>query len=149
MERFLGNIDAKADAKGRVFVPAAFRKNLQTTGSSRWIMRKDIFQDCLVFYPEEIWNQELDALRAKLSRWDKKQQNIFRKFVMDAETLEMDSNGRVLISKRYMQLAGITSEIRFIGMDYTVEVWAKEKIENFSMSSEDFESGIEEYMSSL
>ena len=149
MERFLGNIDAKLDAKGRVFVPAAFRKNLQTTGNSRWIMRKDIFQDCLVFYPEEIWNQELDALRVRLNRWDKQQQNIFRKFVMDAELLDMDSNGRVLISKRYTQLVGITSEVRFIGMDYTVEVWAKEKVENSTMSPEDFEAGIGKYMSSL
>ena len=149
MERFLGNIDAKVDAKGRVFVPAAFRKNLQTTGSSRWIMRKDIFQDCLVFYPEEIWNQELDNLKARLNRWDKEQQNILRQFIMDAETLDMDTNGRVLISKRYMQLVGIASEIRFIGMDYTVEVWAKEKIEKPLMSPEDFEAGIQKYMSSL
>lgn len=147
MDRLLGNIDAKADAKGRVFVPAAFRKILQSAGVSRLIMRKDIFQDCLVLYPEPIWNEKLDNLREKLSPWDEGQQNLFRMFVLDAEVLDMDANGRVLIPKRYMQLVGILSEIRFVGMDYTIEVWAKSKLEKPLMSSDDFKKGIQKWMS--
>ena len=42
--RFLGNIEAKADAKGRVFLPAVFRKVLQASGEEHLIMRKDVFQ---------------------------------------------------------------------------------------------------------
>ena len=48
MNQFLGNIEAKVDAKGRVFVPAAFRKLLQLQGEDWLVLRKDIFQDCLV-----------------------------------------------------------------------------------------------------
>ncbi len=146
MDRFLGNIDAKADAKGRVFVPAAFRKILQTSGIARLVMRKDVHQDCLVLYPENIWNQELDELRSRLNRWDEEQQNLFRMFVMDVEILELDANGRILISKRYMQLAGITGEIRFVGMDYTIEVWSKNKLEKPLMSPGDFKKGIQKWM---
>ncbi len=146
MERFLGNIDAKADAKGRVFVPAAFRKILQTAGVSRLVMRKDIYHDCLVLYPENIWNQELDTLRARLNRWDEAQQNLFRQFVLDAEVLEMDASGRILISKRYMQIAGISSDIRFVGMDYTIEVWSKNKLDKPLMSPDDFKKGIATWM---
>ena len=47
MIRFLGNIEAKADTKGRVFIPAIFRKQLQAASEERLIMRKDVFQDCL------------------------------------------------------------------------------------------------------
>jgi MraZ protein len=147
MERFLGNIDAKADVKGRVFVPATFRKILQSSGSSCLVMRKDIFKDCLVLYPESVWNKTLDALRSRLNRWNEEQQEILRQFVLDAETLEMDANGRILISKRYLQMAGISSEIRFVGMIETIEIWAKRELEQLQLSPEDFKKGIEKWMS--
>ena len=54
MLRFLGNIEAKADAKGREFIPATFRKQLQIASEERLIMRKDVFQDCLTLYPESV-----------------------------------------------------------------------------------------------
>jgi MraZ protein len=147
MEKFLGNTDAKADTKGRVFVPAAFRKILQSSGSSRLVMRKDIFKDCLVLYPENAWNETLEVLRSRLNCWNEEQQNIFRQFVSDAEILEMDASGRMLISRRYQQMTGISSEIRFIGMGDTIEVWAKSKLEKPLMSPEDFKKGIEKWMS--
>lgn len=53
MIRFLGNIEVRADAKGRVFIPATFRKQLQAASEERLIMRKDVFQDCLTLYPRE------------------------------------------------------------------------------------------------
>ena len=68
--RFLGNIEAKIDVKGRVFFPALFRKELQKAGEERMVMRKDVFQSCLVLYPESVWNEQLDHLRARLSRWN-------------------------------------------------------------------------------
>ena len=40
-----------------------------------------------------------------------------------------DGNGRILLPKRYLQMAGIQSEVRFIGVDSTIEIWAKEKAE--------------------
>ena len=61
--RFLGNIEAKTDAKGRVFLPAVFRKELQAFCEERLVLRKDIFQSCLVLYPESVWNQQIDILR--------------------------------------------------------------------------------------
>ena len=81
--RFLGNIEAKADAKGRVFLPAVFRKVLQASGEEHLIMRKDVFQPCLVLYPESVWNTMLDALRQRLNRWNAKDQQVFRQFVAD------------------------------------------------------------------
>ena len=39
--RFLGNSEAKTDAKGRVFLPAVFRKQLQAASQECLILRKD------------------------------------------------------------------------------------------------------------
>lgn len=144
--RFLGNIDAKTDVKGRVFIPASFRKILQTSGNTCLILKKDIFQDCLILYPETVWNDELEKLRERLSIWNEEQQNIFRQFIRDVEMLEIDSNGRVLIPKRYLQMAGIISDIRFMGMFDKIEIWSKDNSEKTKMDADSFKRGIEKYM---
>ena len=136
--RFLGNIEAKIDSKGRVIIPAIFRKKI---AEEQLILRKDIFQDCLVFYPEEIWNQELEELKKRLNKWNKKHQLIYRQFVSDVEILTVDANGRVLIPKRYVQLANIENEVRLIGMDEKIELWAAhDDIDSPFMTPEDFVS---------
>ena len=144
--RFIGNIEAKSDSKGRVFIPVTFRRALQTTGNSKLMMRKDIFQECLVLYPEESWNTQLDALRSRLDRWNARHQMIFRQFVADVEEISIDSNGRILIPKRYMKMAGIEQEVRFIGMDDTIEIWAKEKLDKPFMSPDEFSNELEKIM---
>ena len=78
MIRFLGNIEAKTDAKGRVFIPATFRKQLQGEGEERLVLRKDVFQDCLVLYPESVWFATQEQLRQRLSKWNARQQAVFR-----------------------------------------------------------------------
>ena len=145
--RFIGNIEAKTDSKGRVFVPAVFRRTLQSAGIDRLMMRKDIFQDCLVLYPETTWNKRLDEMRERLDVWNRNDQNIFRKFVAYVEEVTLDSNGRILIPKRYMAAAGIQQEVCFVGMDDTIEIWAKEKFEESLMDAETFSIEIEKTMS--
>jgi len=139
-------MEAKADVKGRVFVPALFRKCLQSEGEDYLVLRKDIFQDCLVLYPGTVWEKEIETLRGSLSRWNKEQQQIFRQFVLDAERLEMDANGRILIPKRYFKLVSIETDIRFLGVDNTIEVWSKEKLEKPLVEPREFSSKIEELM---
>ena len=147
MVRFLGNIEAKVDDKGRVFIPALFRKQLQVATEEKLIMRKDVFQDCLTIYPESIWNEELNELRSRLNKWNSKHQLIFRQFVSDVEMVIPDGNGRILIPKRYLQICKIHNDVRFIGVDNKIEIWAREQTEQPFMSPEDFGSALEEIMS--
>jgi MraZ protein len=144
--RFLGNIEAKTDAKGRVFLPAAFRKVLQPSGQEALVMGKDVFQNCLKLYPESVWNEQMDLLRSKLNRYNRQHQEILRQFVSDAERIELDGNGRFLIGKRYLQLAGIDRDVKFLGMDDTIEIWAAEKAEKPFMEAELFGEALEDVM---
>lgn len=138
MIQFLGNIEARTDAKGRVFIPATFRKQLQAASEERLVLRKDVHQDCLVLYPESVWFATQNQLRQKLNKWNAKQQMIFRLFVSEAEVVLPDGNGRILLPKRYLQMAGIQSDVRFIGMDNTIEIWAKERADRPFMDAEAF-----------
>ncbi|MBQ8442956.1 MAG: division/cell wall cluster transcriptional repressor MraZ [Bacteroides sp.] len=146
--RFLGNSEAKTDAKGRVFLPAIFRKQLQAAGEECLIMRKDTYQDCLVLYPESVWNEQMNELRSRTNRWNPKHQMIFRQFVSDVEIITLDSNGRFLISKRYLKLAGIDQEVRFIGLGDTIEIWSKEIADKPFMDPEEFEKELSAIMGS-
>ena len=126
--RFLGNIEAKADTKGRAFLPAVFRKVLQASGEENLVLRK------------------LDFLRQRLNRWDKMQWQIFRQFVSDAEVVTLDANGRFLIPKRYLKLAGIEQELKFIGVDDTIEIWSKDNSEVPFVEPADFGNALQTLM---
>ena len=147
--RFLGNIEAKIDAKGRVFLPSVFRKVLQASGEENMVLRKDVFQSCLVLYPESVWNEQMDALRQRLSRWNAAHQQIFRQFVHDLEILTLDGNGRFLIPKRYLKKAEIEQTVRFIGMGDTIEIWSAANTENPFMEPEAFGKALEKVMSPM
>lgn len=143
--RFLGNIEAKTDSKGRAFLPVVFRKTLQMSGEENLVLRKDVFQPCLVLYPESVWNEQLDLLRSRLNRWNAKEQQIFRAFISDAISITLDGNGRFLIPKRQLKQAEIEQGIRFIGMGDTIEIWKAE--EESSIDPEEFSKTLEEIMS--
>lgn len=144
--RFLGNIEAKTDAKGRAFLPAVFRKVLQGAGEENLVLRKDVFQKCLVLYPESVWNQRLDLLKSQLRPWKPAHQQMFRQFVSEAEVVTLDGNGRFLISKRLMRIAEIEQDIRFIGMDDTVEIWAPANLEQILKTDTEFGEEFENIM---
>ncbi len=144
--RFLGNIEAKIDAKGRAFLPSTFRKVLQGSGEERLVLRKDVFQPCLVLYPESVWNEQMDLMRSKLSRWNKQHQEVFRKFVSEVEILTLDGNGRFLIPKRYQRMAEIEQDVKFTGMGDTIEIWSIQKAASQQMQAEAFGQALEELM---
>ena len=144
--RFLGNIEAKADSKGRVFLPSVFRKVLQASGEENLVLRKDVFQKCLVLYPESVWNARLDMLKNQLRPWKQTHQQMFRQFVSEAEVVNLDGNGRFLISKRLQKVAEIEQDIQFIGMDDTIEIWAPKNLRQTLQSEEDFGREFEQIM---
>lgn len=146
--RFLGNIEAKTDAKGRAFLPATFRKVLQAAGEEVLVLRKDVHQRCLVLYPESTWNRKMDALLEKINEWDDVGQQVLRQYVSEVEVLTLDGNGRFLIPKRYLQMADIEQAVRFIGVNDAIEIWASEKTAEPFLSPEEFSARLKELMTS-
>jgi MraZ protein len=144
--RFTGNIDAKTDEKGRVFIPANFRKVLQQTNLDALILRKDIFQRCLVLYPEKVWDSMVDAIAQRTNPFDRKGREALRGFVAGAEKINIDGNGRILIPRRYLDSADIQSEVRFIGMDNSIEIWSRQKAEELLTNTEKLAENLEQIM---
>lgn len=144
--RFTGNIDAKVDEKGRVFVPSSFRKILQKEDQQGLILRRDIFQRCLVLYPEQVWHEQVNAITAKTNMFDRNGRHALRQFVAGAESVSLDSGGRILIPKRYLEEANIRNDVRFIGIDNTIEIWNRQDAEAILSQPEALADTLEEMM---
>lgn len=147
--QFIGEYPAKADAKGRVFLPAAFRKVLEAENEQGLVLRQDIFQHCLVLYPESVWGAQLDELRGRVNQFNSKQQMLLRMFEADAEPVELDSQGRLLISKRKLQYACIESDVRFLAMVDRIEIWSKQALEELKAQNENLGQELENMFGQL
>ena len=145
--RLLGNIEAKTDSKGRVFLPAAFRKVLQGEEGTALVLRKDVFQPCLTLYPESAWNEQMDIVRQRINRWNPQHQQLYRQFLSDVEIVYPDSSGRILIPKRLLEAAGLSQGIRFIGMGDYIEVWSSAATSQPFLAQDDFKREMEQLMS--
>lgn len=146
--RFVGTIDAKLDVKGRVFLPSDFRKQLAGS-DQQLVLKRDAYQPCLVLYPYSVWNAEVDALRARLNRWDPRQAMVFRQFMANVEMVTLDSNGRFIVQRQLIEELGITNrEVRFIGVDDRIEVWSKTKMEQQFLDNDAYGLSLAELMAS-
>ncbi len=132
MSTFIGNIEVKADEKGRIFVPAGYRKILAEGDSRRIVMRRDTDNACLIFYPEQVWNEKVSALRNALDEWDPEDQLLLMQFMSDAEILEPDNQGRILLQKRNLeclndgQTTSDSNGLVFVGMYDRFALWKPE-----------------------
>ena len=136
MKTFLGKIEAKIDVKGRVFVPSVFRKVFSEEDRERVVVRMEADEKYLVVYPESVWNKQVLDLQSKLNEWDPEDQMLLMQFVGDAEMLDFDAQGRVLLPKRLQSRLGGDSELIFVGMVDKIALWSKSMYEEqFAMKA--------------
>lgn len=139
MSTFIGKYEAKADVKGRIFIPSAYRKLLPDGEREKVVMRRDAENECMILYPEHVWNAKVEQLKATLDEWNPADQMLLMQFVADAEWLDIDSQGRILIAKRHLQSISVeNSELLFVGMIDRFAVWGKNRYEQSKMSQTDF-----------
>lgn len=147
MNTFVGNIEARLDEKGRIFIPAAYRKILAEFGSKCIVMRRDTDNECLMFYPEGVWNEKVEQLRATLNEWDPEDQLILMQFMADAEYLEMDGQGRILLQKKNLETIGAQQDVLFVGILNRFALWAPETFANKRLSQSELAARLRAKMS--
>ncbi len=150
MNTFMGTYTVKLDEKGRIFIPAGYRKMLVEMGQRSIVLRKDTDNACLIVYPETVWNKKVEVLSETLNEWDSEDNMLLTQFMAEAEQVEMDSQGRVLLQKRLLQLLqseqASTSELLIVGMRDRFAIWDKETFEASMMDSKDFAARLKERM---
>lgn len=146
MSALTGNIEGKLDSKGRAFLPATFRHQLGD--ENVFYLRKDLFENCLVLYPAQTWENIVSELRHRLSPWVRREDQIFRQFVAEADRVELEENGRMLLPKRLLNSLEIKGGIKFLGKITTIEIWPMDKVEETFVDDGEFSMELENLMKS-
>ena len=146
MTTFIGNIEARLDDKGRIFIAAADRKILAEYASRKVVLHREPENECLVFYPEQVWNQRVSELQEKLDEWDPDDQMLLMQFMSEAQLLEPDNQGRVLIQKRDLEQIGAEGDVVFVGMLNRFALWSPQRFEERKLEKKDFAAALRKKM---
>jgi MraZ protein len=147
MSNLHGEYACKLDAKGRLIVPAALKKQLPKAAKDVFFINRG-FEKCCVMYPANEWDIIAGEIN-KLSDYIKKEREFKRYFLRGASRLEMDAASRVLLPKSLLEYAGISGgEIMLLAYGNKIEVWSKVAYEQMlSEEPKDFSALAEEVMS--
>lgn len=139
MTTFIGEYTAKIDDKGRIVFPAPL-KNLMPAGEDmRFVVKKDIYQDCLEMFTFSEWERQSEEVKSRLDFFNKRHAMFWREYVRNRAIVEPDEKiGRISIPKKLLDSIGAAKEVVFSGNDFKIEIWAKEKYEQCSLSEEQF-----------
>jgi len=122
----LGEYNHNLDTKGRVSVPSKFREDL---GES-FIVTKGL-DNCLFVYSKKEWETFETKLKS-LPITNTNARNFIRFFFSGATECEIDKLGRINIPQILRDYAGLKKDISIIGVSTRVEIWDKEKWNNYT-----------------
>jgi len=138
MYQFSGNNEAKADNKGRLFVPALYRKPLEKAGEETLYLELDERSKCVKLYPGSVWKKMDEELRQRTNRWDENDMKFYRQFTSRFEPVELDSAGRVLIPKRHLDKIEVETEALFVGVSDYFEIWNRDNFNRSLLNEEEY-----------
>ncbi len=137
MTTFIGEYTVKVDDKGRLVFPSAFKSAVPSDGDLRFVLKKDIFEDCLEMYTFQEWEQQSSQVKSSLNFFNRDHAAFWREYMRDRAVVEPDEKlGRISIPKKLLEAIGVTKEVVFSGNDYKIEIWAKEKFEASRISND-------------
>ena len=146
MQHFIGTYECKADAKGRIMLPAALKKQLSNHLNKSFVIKRAVFNSCLELYPLDQWESLMEKVN-KLNRFNKKNNDFIRRFTAGVKLLEIDATGRLLIPKDLTNHAKIYKEVVVSSVVNILEIWDKGLYEKaIDEANTDFAALAEEVM---
>jgi len=118
---FRGATKVTLDAKGRMAVPSRYRERLAARCDGHIVMTVDK-DHCLLVYPLPDW-EELERKLVRLPSMNKTARRIVRIMVGYATEVDMDTNGRLLVSRELRDFAGLEKDGVLIGQGNKFELW--------------------------
>ncbi|GIR42761.1 MAG: hypothetical protein CM15mP53_06770 [Ectothiorhodospiraceae bacterium] len=95
---FKGIHNLSLDSKGRLGIPITYRDHIMGLLKGSMVITIDTEEKCLLLYPSSVWSKIQDKI-SKLPSFNKNARRIQRLLIGHAEDIDVDSNGRILISK--------------------------------------------------
>ena len=128
---FTGAHRVRVDDKGRLAIPAGFRKQLPE-GSFVSVSQDNV----LAIYPPDLWAALADQLRSPLP--GPEQRAMSRTLYSLSEAFEPDGQGRIILRPEQRRLTGIESPSTVVvaGNGTRVEIWPEDRWDSYSADAQ-------------
>jgi MraZ protein len=146
MAQLHGEYVCMIDAKGRLIIPAALKKQLPKAAKNAFFINRG-FEKCCILYPSNEWTQIAEEIN-KLSDYISKERQFKRYFLRGASKLQMDAASRILIPKQLLEYSSAKDEVVLLAYGNKIELWSKKNYQKMlSEEPSDFSALAEEVMS--
>jgi MraZ protein len=136
MSRFRGRYDYAVDEKGRVNIPAKFRKALSPDANETFIICRAP-NGCLRAYAQDVWNKYEDELSSRPQTPETLRHQRLVYNTLAESTL--DAQGRVSLTTLQMTMVGLKKNITLIGQNGYIELWDTDRFNMYVGNQEDFD----------
>lgn len=140
---FIGEYNHSLDDKGRMNLPAKFRRGLQ-----EGIVITRSVDRCLTVYPRAQW-EELAGKLAALPISSKQSRAFSRLMLAGAWDAEVDSQGRVAVPEYLREYAGLSKHVVVAGLYNRMEIWDEDAWQTYKAKTENEGESIAEAMGEL
>lgn len=134
MSDFVGEFYHTVDSKGRMNIPAAFRKALAIESRDVVVITRG-FEKCLAVYGFEGWERVKSDLR-RLSPVKRKARQFIRTILSQMAESKVDNQGRITIPRKLLDKVGITTKVVVIGALDRFEVWSPDMYNEYMADAE-------------
>ncbi|WP_185783110.1 division/cell wall cluster transcriptional repressor MraZ [Croceivirga lutea] len=147
MTSIVGQYECKADAKGRITLPASLKNKLMPFMGNDFVIKRSLDTDCLELYPQEKFDEMMKMVMSHPNK-GKDFRIWLRKFtagLKDDVAIDKES-GRMQIPKNLFDHIGLGKEVVLNAAHTMIEIWDKSKYEEMlgSMSDERYDEISEE-----
>ncbi len=124
---YVGSHLFQMDEKGRVALPAAFRRGVPKEEEQRFVLIPGPAPS-LALYPESTW-QEVTGRLEELRQHNPKARMWVLKQLAAAVDVTPDSQGRIVIPAKLKDVAGLEGQVLLIGALDKIEIWDPKRFE--------------------
>lgn len=149
MITFIGDYTCKVDAKSRILLPSAFKRQMPKSAQDKFVIKKDIFENCLLLIPIDEWERQNKILRSNTNPFNREHNKFLRGFFKGIAELISDANNRLLIPKRLLSEIGADKELVLAGQFGKIEIWPKDVYQKIESGSPDFAALAEKIMGNI
>jgi len=133
---FKGSYRHSIDQKGRINIPAKFRRNPEI--AENYIITRGL-NSCLYVFPADEWERVETKLRS-LAQTDPNALYYLRATLANAADVQVDRHGRIILPPNLIKLAGLGKDVLINGALDKMEIWAPEKFDKYlEESTESYE----------
>lgn len=126
--RFWGHFQHTLDSKNRVAIPAKFRQQIEDGK----VVVIEFFDGCLAVYPAAEFLSFAERELEELSPLDgRRNRDVNRMLYGSVHDCELDRQGRIGLTPRLLDVAGISKEVVFKGVNDRFEIWDRQRWEEY------------------